>query len=56
MGFALNLLISLVLAIFAGCGPRISSESVRERDTLRRETARQMPGEKVPLDPADTSR
>jgi hypothetical protein len=56
MGFALVLLGVIWIVSLAGCGPRISSESVRERDALRKETAKQMPGEKVPLDPADESR
>ncbi len=56
MGFRIGLLVLGVMVILAGCGPRISSESVREKDALRKETARQMPGEKVPLDPADRSR
>jgi hypothetical protein len=56
MGFAIGFLALLVVMGFAGCGPRISADSVREKDALRKETAKQMPGEKVPLDPADASR
>ncbi|NOG91982.1 MAG: hypothetical protein HND42_01890 [Armatimonadetes bacterium] len=42
----------LALLVLAGCGT-VSADQIRAKDELRKETAKKMPGEKVPLDPAD---
>lgn len=49
---ATALLGSLGLVLLAGCGT-VSADQVRAKDQIRKETAKRMPGEKVPLDPAD---
>ncbi|MDQ2986978.1 MAG: hypothetical protein M3R13_09720 [Armatimonadota bacterium] len=54
MGIALTrlLLAALVACALSGCG-RMSSEAVREKDQERIETSKNMPGNDIPLDPAD---
>ncbi len=39
-----------------GCGNRVTAESVRNKDEQRIETSKNMPGNDVPLDPADEGR
>lgn len=53
MGVTLRLL-ALVLLLLAvlGCG-RMSDQTVRDKDELRIETSKSMPGNNVPMDPAD---
>jgi hypothetical protein len=42
----------LVTAILIGCG-RMSADSVRDKDMQRIDTAKGMPGNDIPPDPAD---
>lgn len=42
----------LVTAVVIGCG-RMSAESVRDKDQQRIDTAKGMPGNDLPPDPAD---
>lgn len=45
-------LTTLYLSI--GCGvSHVSDETVQEKDKMRKEAAKKMPGNDVPLDPAD---
>ncbi len=54
MGSSLIRLLLAVLATAAliGCG-RMSAESVRDKDQQRIDTAKGMPGNDIPLGPAD---
>ena len=45
----------LVTATIIGCG-KMSADSVRDRDRDRVETAKGMPGNDIPPDPADMAR
>ncbi|HET6645667.1 MAG TPA: hypothetical protein VFG65_09240 [Fimbriimonadales bacterium] len=42
-----------LLAILAGCGKTVTAQEVRDRDGWRREVSKHMPGNDVPIDPAD---
>lgn len=54
MGVALIRLLPIALAacLLCGCG-QMSSEEVRDKDQERIETSKNMPGNDIPLDPAD---
>ena len=53
MGSTLKLLLALlVIAAIVACG-RMSDDTVRDRDKQRIETAKNMPGSDIPMDPAD---
>jgi hypothetical protein len=54
MGVALKkLILLLTLALIVlGCG-RMSDDTVRDRDRQRADTAKRMPGNDMPMDPAD---
>jgi hypothetical protein len=53
MGAALKVVVVLALAaIITACG-RISDDTVRDKDQQRIETSKVMPGNDIPLDPAD---
>lgn len=46
-------LLLCLLAILAGCGKTVTAQEVRDRDGWRREVSKHMPGNDVPIDPAD---
>ena len=49
------LVAAALVAVITGCG-KMSAESVRDKDQQRIETARGMPGNDLPPDPADIAR
>jgi hypothetical protein len=44
------------LLVIAGCGADISAETVRDKDKQRTEVSKKMPGNDIPMDPADRPR
>jgi hypothetical protein len=45
----------IIAATIIGCG-KMSADSVRDKDSQRVETAKGMPGNDIPPDPADMAR
>lgn len=53
MGTTLKLVVAAVAVLMVlGCG-RMSAETVRDKDQQRIETSKRMPGNEIPMDPAD---